>query len=241
MGGDGNLEHLRDLMVDLRGHKEMTPEMSQRLADLEDKARTSTIIQSVLGGLAGGLSNPYGGRFALGSSAAGALGGYQKGIGSEEEIGRKAFDVLRGYADAPAEEKAKGMDTIIDLAKEKMKLQSAADIAEGKGQDALYRVLLQGGFAQRRAETMAPYKDTAANVQVANLIETMTQNELKEDTNKEYYDTLGNLKPGSREIARQKAMRHLASQGIEVPPQMLQSGLGGGPLGSGSPLIITRQ
>jgi len=133
LSGMGNLEQMRDLIAGLGGHKEMSPEMLQRLGDLESSARTSTILQSVLGGLAGGLSNPYGGRFALGQAALGALGGYQKGIGSEEEIGRKAFDVLRGYADAPEEEKTKARDLLLNQLGDTAKLQSARDIAEMKG------------------------------------------------------------------------------------------------------------
>ena len=153
--GLGGLERMRDLMMDLRGHKEMSPEIKAKLEELEGGARTSTILQSLLGGLAGGLSNPYGGRFALGQAALGALGGYQKGIGAEEDMSRQAFNVLRGYADAPAEEKAKAVDELMNIQKERMKLQSAQEIAESRGEDALTRAILQGGFAQRRAETMA--------------------------------------------------------------------------------------
>ena len=61
--GKGGLEALdpfaaRDLISELRGHKAMTPELSKELEDLKSSARTSTILQSLLGGLGAGLSSP---------------------------------------------------------------------------------------------------------------------------------------------------------------------------------------
>ena len=219
----GNLEHMRDLLAELRGHKEMSPEISQKLADLEDKARTSTILQSVLGGLAGGLSNPYGGRFALGSSAAGALGGYQKGIGSEEEIGRKAFDILRGYADAPAEEKAKAVDLLMDISKEKMRAQSAADLAEARSAAGLEKAILQGEFAQRRAETMAPYRQ-------APIEETQTHNINKEISDeKEMWLKMNPIAKVVPPDVEQAILRKVYGSRGMAPPG---SSLGGAPLGT---------
>lgn len=142
LGAGVDMEKMRDLIIGLGGHKEMTPEVKAKLDDLESSARTSTILQSFLGGLGGGLSSPYGGRFALGKAALGALSGYQHGIGSEEDIGRKAFDVLRGYADAPEEEKTKARDLLFGQLGKAAELQSARDIAEAKGGDALERLLL---------------------------------------------------------------------------------------------------
>jgi len=154
LSGLGNLEQMRDLMADLRGHKTLDPETSKQLAELKSDARTSTILQSALGAIGAGLTNPYGGRYALGHAALGALSGYQKGIGSEEEIGRKAFDVLRGYADAPAEEQAKAADAVMSQLKNAAELQSARDIAEAKGDIGMEKAILQGINAQRRTETM---------------------------------------------------------------------------------------
>ena len=242
----GSLEHMRDLMMELRGHKELSPEMSQKLADLEDKARTSTIIQSILGGLAGGLSNPFGGRFALGSSAAGALGGYQKGIGSEEEISRKAFDVLRGYADAPAEEKAKAVDLLMDISKEKMKLQSAKDIAEGKGQDALFKFLLSEEGKNYRYGQGRPVNE-AQLAQIQNLAEDNARKTIDAE-NKKRAESI----PAKPLLSQEEEMNIRQREFIRQQ-QFIQSGgtslgLGAnintaqsGGLGGGSPLIITRQ
>ena len=249
MLGGGGLEHMRDLIAELRGHKEMAPEMSQRLADIEDKARTSTIIQSVLGGFAGGLSNPYGGRFALGSSAAGALGGYQKGIASEEEIGRKAFDVLRGYADAPAEEQAKAVDLLFGQMGETAKLQSAERIAAARGntleeklaylrQQELYRMAhpeLHGGALGLRGSLtqgdilQAELKATQATEEWAKTKESTPP--FKAPTEKEKQDYKRNL--------LNSAMASATGQSTGLGGNINTAQSGG--LGGGSPLIITRQ
>ena len=153
--GGGNLEQMRDLISGLRGHKELSPEMAQQLEDLKSSARTSTILQSVLGALGGGLTDPYGGRFALGRAALGALSGYQKGVGSEEEIGRKGFDILRGYSDAPAEEQAASTDKLLGMLEKAADRQSAERVAESKEDLRRWETILKGEQAQTRAETIA--------------------------------------------------------------------------------------
>jgi len=132
LGGLDQGKEMVDYIKGLYGEKKMDPEIAKKLADLEDSARTSTILQSVLGGLAGGLSNPYGGRFALGSAALQALGGYQKGISSEEDIQRKALDIERAYADQPADLQRTAAKEYFDLMRDKAKLTSAERMAEGK-------------------------------------------------------------------------------------------------------------
>lgn len=242
--GGGGLEHMRDLLAELRGHKEMSPEISQKLADLEDKSRTSTILQSVLGGLAGGLSNPYGGRFALGSSAAGALAGYQKGVGSEEEMNRSAFNILKGYADAPAEEKAKAVDLLMDVSKEKMRAQSAADLAEARGAMGLEKAILQGGFAKERANIMSGGQE--AKLAQFNMKQAETEyndwleNEMKDRRTKVPAKPITDQEKAA---ARLKYYKKWGVEGIEGfgSPQNVQqsSGLGGG--GAAPFPVFTRQ
>ena len=243
----GGMERMRDLLAELRGHKELSPEMSQKLADLDDKARTSTIIQSVLGGLAGGLSNPYGGRFALGSSAAGALGGYQKGIGSEEEIGRKAFDVLRGYADAPAEEQAAAMDKVLGITAKTAELQS-------EERRAMLKPSFEDRFALERWKEMQRLLHPEVHGGALAPRGSLTQGDLanlrakaEEQARKDATDAL-NVPPfkamsdeDQKRRADQYYTKYLAAAGQGT-------GLGGnintaqsGGLGGGSPLIITRQ
>ena len=182
LGGLGDMEKMRDLIMSLGGHKEMSPEILQKLGDLEGSARTSTILQSALGALGAGLSDPYGGRYALGRAALGALSGYQKGIGSEEEIGRKAFDVLRGYADAPEEEKTAARDKLFDIAKKSAELQSEERRSALRGVGGLSfeeRMLLkqagdprkglltQGDIANAKAQALKMTEDWA-KTQAAN-------------------------------------------------------------------------
>ena len=182
LGGLGNMEQMRDLIMSLGGHKEMRPEILQKLGDLEGSARTSTILQSALGALGAGLSDPYGGRYALGRAALGALSGYQSGIKSEEDIGRKAFDVLRGYADAPEEEKTAARDKLFDIAKKSAELQSEERRSALRGVGGLSfeeRMLLkqagdprkglltQGDIANAKAQALKMTEDWA-KTQAAN-------------------------------------------------------------------------
>ena len=232
LGAGVDMEKMRDLIIGLGGHREMTPEVKAKLEDLESGARTSTILQSLLGGLGAGLTNPYGGRFALGKAALGALSGYQHGIGSEEEMNRKAFDVLRGYADAPEEEKTKARDLLFGQLGKAAELQSARDIAEARGDIGMEKAMLQAAAAERRANIMAGSRGGTQDIQTLQLLETMTQNELKEDTDKEYYDAVGRLKPGASELAYSRALQKLSAR------QGLGGGtLGGGQLGSRPPII----
>ena len=82
-GDNMDLGQVRDMISELRGHQTMDPEIAQQLADLKGDAQTNTIVQSLLGGLGAGLSSPYGGRFALGKAALGALSGFEQGSKGE--------------------------------------------------------------------------------------------------------------------------------------------------------------
>lgn len=241
--GGGNLEALRDQLMELSGHKTMSPELSQKLEDLQSSARTSTILQSLLGGLAGGLSSPYGGRFALGKSAAGALAGYQHGIGAEESLGTSAFNILKGYEDAPAEEKAAAMKAIMGQLSEAGKTQAQLDIAEGRAENAIMRDILKGGYAQRRAETMANARPNYITQQEGNNVK---------QAEAEYNDWLAaeqklsmkqipesTLTAKRREFYRLHNVEHLLAQatGANYPQGAVQSGgIGGGQPG----IFITR-
>lgn len=225
------MEEARDLIANLRGHRTLDPAMAAKLEDLQSSARTSTILQSLLGGLAGGLSNPYGGRYALGSAALGALGGYQKGSTGEEEIGRQAFNILRGYADAPAEEQAAAADKLLGIKEKAAERQSAQDIAEAKGYDALYKAILQGGFARERANIYAGA--TQGKLEQTNM-------KLAED---EYNDWLSQrakeLRRPTDEEKANKRLEFYRKYNIENLLSSMGGGaLGGGNMGAGTPAPI---
>ena len=245
LSGMGNMEQMRDLIMGLGGHKEMSPEMLQRLGDLESSARTSTILQSVLGGLAGGLSNPYGGRFALGQAALGALGGYQKGIGSEEEIGRKAFDVLRGYADAPEEEKTKARDLLLNQLSDTAKLQAQRDIADLKGESALERLLLSERGKDYRYGQGKPL-DEAKLAQMQNLALDNAQKKI-DSINKQRENSIPAKLPLSAQEEQAIMREAFLTQQRYIQSGGTDTGLGGniaatqaGGLGGGSIPIYTR-
>ena len=230
-----DMEKMRDLIMGLGGRKEMSPEMLQQLGDLKDSARTSTILQSVLGALGGGLTDPYGGRFALGRAALGALGGYQKGIGSEEEIGRKAFDVLRGYADAPAEEKAKATDELFGIQAKAAERQSAERIADLKGMDAMER-LLYSEYGKNYRYGQGKPVDEAKLAQIQNLALDNAQKKI-DAINKQRENAIP-AKPPLSAAEEQAIMR----EAFTSQQQFIQSGgtnlgLGGGQLGSTRPII----
>lgn len=241
-----DMETLRNQIMELRGRKEMSPEIAAKLEDLQSGARTSTILQSLLGGLAGGLSNPYGGRFALGQAAAGALGGYQKGVGSEEEMNRQAFNILRGYADAPAEEQAKAVDLLIGIQEKAAERQSAERIADLKGTDALERLLLSEQGKYGRSALGLGNKQNTQMLGAYNAIQNAKEAELKDTNNPEYYDVLGKRKPDAERKAFTKAVQQIAPMVPEIPIDQLM-GLGGnisaaqaGGLGGGAFRIYTR-
>ena len=137
MGGNMDLGQVRDMISELRGHQTLDPEVAQQLAELKGDAQTNTIVQSLLGGLGAGLSSPYGGRFALGKAALGALSGYEQGSKGEEDIGKNAFNVLKGYKDAPALEQQKAADVLFNQMGDTAKLQSAERQAEIRGAGGL--------------------------------------------------------------------------------------------------------
>ncbi len=121
-----------DLIKGLYGEQKMSPEMAEKLAELKDQARTSTILQTLMGGLAGGLSNPWGGRFALGSAALNALAGYQHGEKAESDLARNAFEIERAYADAPGKTQQQAAKDVISLMSDKAKAQSTKDLLEAR-------------------------------------------------------------------------------------------------------------
>jgi len=231
-----DMEKMRDLIMGLGGHKELSPELSQQLGDLKDSARTSTILQSVLGALGGGLTDPYGGRFALGRAALGALGGYQKGIGSEEEIGRKAFDVLRGYADAPAEEQTKARDLLFGQLGKSAELESEerrAALRAGSGLSLEDRIQL----AKVKAGITNPYQQTqmAEKQQLAR--DRASDNAMRDIENENKRRT-ANVLP-ELTLAEKEAIikQHFAMQGVPYIGGLgaqqgagQSGGLGGGPL-----------
>lgn len=163
--GGGGLEALRDQLMELSGHKTMSPELSQKLEDLQSSARTSTILQTILGGLAGGLSSPWGGRIAMGKAAAGALGGYEHGIGAEDALGANAFNILKGYEDAPAEEKAAAMKAIMGQLGKTAELQSEERRALLKPSLSLQERML----LKQTPGAMNPYQQTMVGVNEQNL------------------------------------------------------------------------
>jgi hypothetical protein len=241
----GGLEHFRDMMMELRGHKTMTPEVSKELEDLRSSARTSTILRSLLGGLGAGLSSPYGGRFALGKAALGSLAGYEKGIGSEEEIGRKAFDVLRGYADAPAEEQTAAMDKILGITSKAAELQAQRDVAELKGEGALER-LLYSEYGKNFRYGQGKPVDEAKLAQIQNLALDNAQKKI-DAINKQRADAIPAKPPLTTQeeqtIMRDAFLRQqqfIQSGGTNIGlGANIAAGQAGG-LGGGAPLIITK-
>lgn len=153
--GLGNLEQMRDAVAELRGRSTMNPDIAKRLEELEGQAGMSTLFQTLLGGLAGGLSEPRGGQFALARGAQGALSGYQQGMQNEDSIRRSAFNILKGYADAPAEEQAKAADAVLAQLSKAAERQSAERVAQGRSESSMEKTLLQGMMARDRAELMA--------------------------------------------------------------------------------------
>lgn len=240
LGAGVDMEKMRDLIIGLRGRKEMSPEIKAKLEDLESGARTSTILQSLLGGLGGGLSSPYGGRFALGKAALGALSGYQHGIGSEEEMNRNAFNILKGYADAPAEEQAKAVDMLFGQLGKAAELQAQRDIAEAKGMNAMERLLLSERGKYERYGLGRPTTD-AQLAQMQNLALDNAQKEI--DTINKQRENAIPAKPPLTDQEKSVIVRKAFLQ----QQQYVQSGgadiglgggtLGGGQLGSRPPII----
>lgn len=237
LGGLGNMEQMRDLIMSLGGHKEMSPEILQKLGDLEGSARTSTILQSALGALGAGLSNPYGGRYALGKAALGALSGYQTGIKSEEDIGRKAFDVLRGYADAPEEEKTAARDKLFDIAKKSAELQSEERrqaIRAGSGlslEDRKELAEFKAGLGPN------PYQQTQIEDRLKLARDRASDNALR-DIESRNKDRRANVQPELTPAEREAIIReHFAMAGVPYTAGLgsqqsagQATGLGGGPL-----------
>lgn len=241
--GAGGLEALdpfaaRDLISELRGHKAMTPELSKELEDLRSSARTSTILQSLLGGLGAGLSSPYGGRFALGKAALGSLAGYEKGISAEDELGRSAFNILKGYADAPAEEQAKAADELMLLQKAKMEEATKERVANlrNTGETSLERQRREHEFKLTHPELYSR-PDYAGQQYDRNVA----------DAAKAYNDWVKSQPAiGATEVQRENKRREFYRMfGVEGALGAGQSGLGGGPLGgqtasASGPVFITR-
>lgn len=234
-----DMEKMRDLIASLGGHKELSPELSQRLGGLEDSARTSTIIQSVLGALGGGLTDPYGGRFAMGRAALGALSGYQKGVGSEEEIGRKAFDILRGYADAPEEEKTKARDLLLGQLGKSAELESEERRAALRGagslslEDRIELARVKAGLGP------SPYQQTQITAAQQLARDRASDNAMKEieEANK---SRRANVQPELTEVEKNAIIqRHFAMQGVSYAGGLgaQQSAGQSGGLGGGPPIL----
>lgn len=242
LGGLDQGKEMVDYIKSLYGEKKMDPEIAKKLADLEDKARTSTILQSVLGGLAGGLSNPYGGRFALGSAALQALGGYQKGIGSEEDIQRKALDIERAYADQPADLQRTAAKEYFDLAKEKAKMLSAERVAGERSESALDRLLRSEEGKLLRSQIMSGQKGDVTEGQ-----KLTAWNQAREQAAKEIKDEYIGATPPEGELERRTQKHYLAALNSIITAtggglgagqaQQQQSGLGGGATPTGRSII----
>ena len=216
--------------------------MAKQLEDLKSSARTSTILQSVLGAIGGGLSNPYGGRFALGQAALGALGGYQKGSAGEEELNRSAFNILKGYSDAPAEEQAKAADELLALRKASMEEATKERIANLRGRSGLsYEEWLARETAKRElgpTQYQQIQQDILRNQQReanVNKAETLYQRWLSSQ------DAIG--KTPQQKLEYQQKLYDMHNVGDAL--RMEGTGLGGGTLGSqrasaASPIFITK-
>lgn len=242
LGGLDQGKEMVDYIKSLYGEKKMDPEIAKKLEDLESNARTSTILQSVLGGLAGGLSNPYGGRFALGSAALQALGGYQKGMSSEEDLQRKAFEIQRAYADQPAELQRAAAKEYLDLTKEKAKLLSSERVAEGRAQSALDRLLYSESGKNLRAQ-YGLGSDPATQAQIGNIrLNALTKATEEANTN---FTKVGKEIPAgwidnrAKELAMYALGQNASSgQGLGAgQAQQQQSGLGGGAMPTGRSII----
>ena len=242
LGGLDQGKEMVDYIKSLYGEKKMDPEIAKKLADLESNARTSTILQSVLGGLAGGLSNPYGGRFALGSAALQALGGYQKGIGSEEDIQRKALDIERAYADQPADLQRTAAKEYFDLAKEKAKLLSAERVAGERSESALDRLLRSEEGKLLRSQIMSGQKGDVTEGQ-----KLTAWNQAREQAAKEIKDEYIGATPPEGELERRTQKHYLAALNSIITAtggglgagqaQQQQSGLGAGAIPTGRSII----
>jgi hypothetical protein len=242
LGGLDQGKEMVDYIKSLYGEKKMDPEIAKKLADLESNARTSTILQSVLGGLAGGLSNPYGGRFALGSAALQALGGYQKGIGSEEDIQRKALDIERAYADQPADLQRAAAKEYFDLAKEKAKMLSAERVAGERSESALDRLLRSEEGKLLRSQIMSGQKGDVTEGQ-----KLTAWNQAREQAAKEIKDEYIGATPPEGELERRTQKHYLAALNSIITAtggglgagqaQQQQSGLGAGAIPTGRSII----
>jgi hypothetical protein len=242
LGGLDQGKEMVDYIKSLYGEKKMDPEIAKKLADLESNARTSTILQSVLGGLAGGLSNPYGGRFALGSAALQALGGYQKGIGSEEDIQRKALDIERAYADQPADLQRTAAKEYFDLMRDKAKLLSAERVAGERSESALDRLLRSEEGKLLRSQIMSGQKGDVTEGQ-----KLTAWNQAREQAAKEIKDEYIGATPPEGELERRTQKHYLAALNSIVAAtggglgagqaQQQQSGLGGGATPTGRSII----
>ena len=247
--GLGGLEQARDLVRQLRGEHKMDPEIAAKLADMESSARNSTIMQSLMGALGEGLSSPYGGRFAMGKAALGALAGYQHGASSEDDMQRKAFDVYKNYADMPISEQQKAADFILKAEQEKAAQQSAERIADIKGDARMDIEKLKEMYRLEHPELHGAggaygIMDPAKLATMQNLAEDNAQKRIEAESKKR----VSNAEPPLTDIERQKIRdQAYAEQEAYIKSRGMQGfgGFGGftapGQLGSGSPtLTVTR-
>ena len=236
LGGVEQAREMVDFIKGLYGEQKMSPEISKKLADLQDSARNSTILQTLLGGLAGGLSNPWGGRYALGSAALNALAGYQHGQAAESDLAKKAFEVERAYADEPDKMQQTAAKQYFDLVSEKAKLASAERTAEDR--NALRELIFRGQEQGKntRAELMVGQRGEATEGQKLAAL-----NQAREQAAKDIKDKYLGATPPAGELERltqqyyQNALSSIMATTSGMPIQTPQNAtLGGGVLGSRS-------
>jgi hypothetical protein len=229
-GGIGGLEQMRDMLSELRGHKKISPDIQKRLDEMKEQARMSTIFQTALGGLAGGLSSYGRGPHAWGDAAMQSLAAYQHGAGAESALDKDIFNIQRDYADAPIEEQQKAADFLLKSEEEKAKRASEerrAAIPRGRTfEEAVYLKNLQNQYALERQSMSGGYKDTSLKLELEKTILEKMRQEYPELPAKE---------------ARKRVEEELFTLHPELRTLGGSGGLGGGGLGGSGGLTVTRQ
>ena len=230
--GIGGLEQYRDMVRELRGSQKMSPEIAERLKNMEESGRTSTIMQTLLGTIGSGLSSYGRGPHAWGDAAIGGLSAYQRASAQEEAANKDIFNVIKAYENAPAEEQRQAADFVLKSLEDKAKLASEERRAGAKGLSFEERVALRNmsdTAAKERAALYSGNKDMATQLAYAQAIQKAA----------EKYSYLGEeeaLRRGKEEVDRSMAAAGGAGG-------LGGGGLGGGGLGGGSlgnSIVMTR-